>query len=158
MCSEDGRDLAFFLYLQLRECGGTPPQQITIFCSEGWKQPCAQSSVPSAQCSELLSFYICSSESVVGHHHSRSQTCNSLGCIPCAQSSVPSAQSCFLFISAAQREEIGQQHLQLAQSTFKESCLHFGVTSCILNTLNLEMGIRTQHAPQAVCNVCNHYK
>ena len=54
MCSEDGRDLAFFLYLQLRECGGTPPQQITIFCSEGWKQPCAQSSVPSAQCSELL--------------------------------------------------------------------------------------------------------
>ena len=113
MCSEDGRDLAFFLYLQLRECGGTPPQQITIFCSEGWKQPCAQSSVPSAQCSEL---------------------------------------------EAAQREEIGQQHLQLAQSTFKESCLHFGVTSCILNTLNLEMGIRTQHAPQAVCNVCNHYK
>ena len=102
MCSEDGRDLAFFLYLQLRECGGTPPQQITIFCSEGWKQP-------------------------------RGQT-------------------------AAQREEIGQQHLQLAQSTFKESCLHFGVTSCILNTLNLEMGIRTQHAPQAVCNVCNHYK
>ena len=59
---------------------------------------------------------------------------------------------------AAEREEIGQQHLQLAQSTFKESCLHFGVTSCILNTLNLEMGIRTQHAPQAVCNVCNHYK
>ena len=53
---------------------------------------------------------------------------------------------------------IGQQHLPLAQSTFKESCLHFGVTSCILNTLNLEMGIRTQHAPQAVCNVCNHYK
>ena len=45
---------------------------------------------------------------------------------------------------AAEREEIGQQHLQLAQSTFKESCLHFGVTSCILNTLNLEMGIRTQ--------------
>ena len=40
--------------------------------------------------------------------------------------------------------EIGQQHLPRAQSTFKESCLHFGVTNFILNTLNLEMGIRTQ--------------
>ena len=26
-----------------------------------------------------------------------------------------------------------------------KSCFHFGVTRCILNTLNLGMGIRTQH-------------
>ena len=112
VCSEERKDLAFFLYLQLcrlaihRECGGTPV--ISDQCPE-----------LRAQSSELLSFYICSSESVVGH-----------------QWSVTSAQSSELLV--------GQQHLQLAQSTFKESCLHFGVTSCILNTLSLEMGIGTQ--------------